>query len=151
MTRSSLATVALALICLASTDHPAGHAASFEIHKPRKPPAAVADSTGERERSKRILVAESVRTEVLRPERLHERPNPEQVLWHPDPNGESPFGQIPTTWTARPEFLPTTWDVRTIPAGIGQLKAEAPRPKRSLVNAPPSETAPRTPRPSDHE
>ncbi|MBI3861960.1 MAG: hypothetical protein HY290_08685 [Planctomycetia bacterium] len=42
------------------------------------------------------------------------------VLWQADATGASPFGLIPTEWTARPQLLPRTWKVQTVFASGGR-------------------------------
>jgi hypothetical protein len=53
---------------------------------------------------------------------------PREIVWRPDPNGANPFGFIPTDWTARPQLLPLTWDVRTVFASDGAPPAKRARP-----------------------
>jgi hypothetical protein len=37
-----------------------------------------------------------------------------EVLWRPPADGQRNFDFIPTVWTARPQLLPGTWEVKTV-------------------------------------
>jgi hypothetical protein len=116
MLRIGLASAALILVCLGTVAHLFGDSAIA-----RKAPAG------------RGLAAYQPSAEAF-PVILRE------VIWHPDPFGTSPFGFIPMDWTTRPQFIPLTWDVRTVFAsnGAGEGKAGrgdfSPRVKMARVD-----------------
>jgi len=59
--------------------------------------------------SARSLAAQEPATLDRAPARL--------IIWHSEPGDRSPFGFIPTRWTAEPELLPMRWDAETVFAG----------------------------------
>jgi len=60
-----------------------------------------------------------------------------EVIWRPDATGPNPFGFIPNHWTARPQLLPLTWDVRTMFASdvTSEIKPEGPNVKSQTTSA----------------
>ena len=50
-----------------------------------------------------------------------------EIVWRPESTGSNPFGFIPTQWTARPQLLPLTWEMRTVFASNGVADAKVLR------------------------
>jgi hypothetical protein len=129
MLKIGLASGALILFCMGMSTHLSGdqHGNQFERRADSniggKGPfarqtaeSAVIDSS----QAPVAVGVSSVITSALYPPGLPKKSSPghpgsnfaKRVVYFP--TGANPFGFIPNEWTARPQMLPLTWDVRTV-------------------------------------